>query len=113
MGLPHNHEDDIKLRILLLLDIHRAACITLLLHFSFKTALIQARLRRLTSLEMRLQIIEVEHDCTLLNDTYIKDLHSPEILLGYLGHHALGEHRRCALCPLWLKMIESQSRKES
>ena len=82
MGLPHNHEDDIKLRILLLLDIHRAACITLLLHFSFKTALIQARLRRLTSLEMRLQIIEVEHDCTLLNDGYSNDLHSLEIVLA-------------------------------
>lgn len=63
-------------------------CITLMLHLGFEPTTIQDRLSRLTALEMRLQLIEGENDCTLVNDAYSNDLHSLEIALDFLGHHA-------------------------
>jgi alanine racemase len=76
-------------------------CITLLLHMEYEPAVIQDRLRRLTALEMRLQLIEGENDCTLVNDAYSNDLHSLEIALDFLGHHARQQSKMVILSDLF------------
>ncbi|MFN5619804.1 MAG: bifunctional UDP-N-acetylmuramoyl-tripeptide:D-alanyl-D-alanine ligase/alanine racemase [Flavobacteriales bacterium] len=76
-------------------------CITLLLHLGYEPATIQDRLSRLTALEMRLQLIEGENDCTLVNDAYSNDLHSLEIALDFLGHHARQQSRTVILSDLF------------
>jgi Alr-MurF fusion protein len=76
-------------------------CITLLLHLGYEPAVIQDRLGRLTALEMRLQLIEGENDCTLVNDAYSNDLHSLEIALDFLGHHARQQAKTVILSDLF------------
>jgi alanine racemase len=76
-------------------------CITLLLHLGYEPGLIQDRLGRLTALEMRLQLIEGENDCTLVNDAYSNDLHSLEIALDFLGHHARQQAKTVILSDLF------------
>jgi alanine racemase len=76
-------------------------CITLLLHMSYEPAVIQDRLHRLTALEMRLQLIEGENDCTLVNDAYSNDLHSLEIALDFLGQHARQQTKTVVLSDLF------------
>jgi Alr-MurF fusion protein len=76
-------------------------CITLMLHLGFEPTTIQARLGRLTALEMRLQLIEGENDCTLVNDAYSNDLHSLEIALDFLGHHARQQSKTVILSDLF------------
>jgi alanine racemase len=76
-------------------------CITLMLHLGFAPNTIQDRLARLTALEMRLQLIEGENDCTLVNDAYSNDLHSLEIALDFLGHHARQQSKTVILSDLF------------
>ncbi len=76
-------------------------CITLMLHLGYKPATIQDRLSRLTALEMRLQLLEGENDCTLVNDAYSNDLHSLEIALDFLGHHARQQSKTVILSDLF------------
>jgi len=76
-------------------------CITLMLHLGFEPTTIQDRLSRLTALEMRLQLIEGENDCTLVNDAYSNDLHSLEIALDFLGHHARQQSKTVILSDLF------------
>jgi len=76
-------------------------CITLMLHLGFEPTIIQDRLGRLTALEMRLQLIEGENDCTLVNDAYSNDLHSLEIALDFLGHHARQQSKTVILSDLF------------
>jgi len=76
-------------------------CITLMLHLGFAPNTIQDRLVRLTALEMRLQLIEGENDCTLVNDAYSNDLHSLEIALDFLGHHARQQSKTVILSDLF------------
>ena len=76
-------------------------CITLMLHLGFNPATIQDRLSRLTALEMRLQLIEGENDCTLVNDAYSNDLHSLEIALDFLGHHSRQQSKTIILSDLF------------
>ncbi|MFN5293905.1 MAG: bifunctional UDP-N-acetylmuramoyl-tripeptide:D-alanyl-D-alanine ligase/alanine racemase [Flavobacteriales bacterium] len=76
-------------------------CITLLLHLGYEPSVIQERLGRLTALEMRLQLIEGENDCTLVNDAYSNDLHSLEIALDFLGHHARQQTKTIILSDLF------------
>jgi alanine racemase len=76
-------------------------CITLLLHLGYEPVTIQERLSRLTALEMRLQLIEGENDCTLVNDAYSNDLHSLEIALDFLGHHARQQSKTVILSDLF------------
>jgi len=76
-------------------------CITLMLHLGFEPTTIQERLSRLTALEMRLQLIEGENDCTLVNDAYSNDLHSLEIALDFLGHHARQQSKTVILSDLF------------
>jgi alanine racemase len=76
-------------------------CIALMLHLGFEPTIIQDRLGRLTALEMRLQLIEGENDCTLVNDAYSNDLHSLEIALDFLGHHARQQSKTVILSDLF------------
>jgi alanine racemase len=76
-------------------------CITLLLHMGYEPPVIQDRLRRLTALEMRLQLIDGENDCTLVNDAYSNDLHSLEIALDFLGQHARQQSKTVILSDLF------------
>ena len=72
-----------------------------MLHLGFAPNTIQDRLARLTGLEMRLQLIEGENDCTLVNDAYSNDLHSLEIALDFLGHHARQQSKTVILSDLF------------
>jgi alanine racemase len=76
-------------------------CITLLLHMGYKPSVIQDRLRRLTALEMRLQLIEGENECILVNDAYSNDLHSLEIALDFLDQHARQQSKMVVLSDLF------------
>jgi alanine racemase len=48
-----------------------------------------------------LQLIEGENDCTLVNDAYSNDLHSLEIALDFLGHHARQQSKTVILSDLF------------
>jgi len=76
-------------------------CITLMLYLGLAPATIQQRLGRLTPLEMRLQLLEGENDCTLVNDAYSNDLHSLEIALDFLAHHARQQAKTIILSDLF------------
>jgi alanine racemase len=76
-------------------------CITLMLHLGYEPTVIQERLSRLTALEMRLQLIEGENDCALVNDAYSNDLHSLEIALDFLAHHARQQSKTVILSDLF------------
>lgn len=63
-------------------------CIYTMLQMAYAGEEIQQRLSRLSALEMRLQLLNGENDCVLVNDAYSNDLHSLEIALDFLGQHA-------------------------
>jgi Alr-MurF fusion protein len=63
-------------------------CIYTMLLMAYSGEVIQQRLSRLTALEMRLQLLNGENDCVLVNDAYSNDLQSLEIALDFLCQHA-------------------------
>ncbi len=63
-------------------------CIHCLLVMKYQATEIQQRLSRLVPLEMRLQLLDGENDCIIVNDAYSNDLQSLEIALDFLSQHA-------------------------
>ncbi len=63
-------------------------CIHCLLVMKYQASEIQQRLSRLVPLEMRLQLLDGENDCIIVNDAYSNDLQSLEIALDFLSQHS-------------------------
>jgi alanine racemase len=76
-------------------------CITTLLYLGYDPQTIDARIGRLSPLEMRLQLISGENDCIIINDAYSNDLHSLEIALDFLDHHARKQSKTVILSDLF------------
>jgi Alr-MurF fusion protein len=70
-----------------------ACCIVFMRHLGYSNALIQDRLKRLTALEMRLQLLEGSNGAVIVNDAYSNDLQSLEIALDFLSRHARGKEK--------------------
>jgi alanine racemase len=66
-------------------------------YLSYTDEVIQDRLKRLTALEMRLQLIEGENGAVIVNDAYSNDLQSLEIALDFLSRHARGKEKAVVL----------------
>ena len=62
-------------------------CATTLLHLGYTAETINKRLKNLSSIPMRLNIVEGKNNCTLINDSYSLDLFSLEIALDFLKKH--------------------------
>jgi alanine racemase len=72
-------------------------CIYTLLVMAYSPSEIQQRLSRLTPLEMRLQLLNGENECVIVNDAYSNDLQSFEIALDFLGQHSRGREKAVVL----------------
>lgn len=76
-------------------------CIYTMLVMEYHPDEIQSRLSRLSPLEMRLQLIDGENDCVIVNDAYSNDLQSLEIALDFLQQHARNHERVVILSDLF------------
>lgn len=70
-------------------------CITLLLYLGYDDDFIAAQCRKLTPINMRLEMNEARNNSLLINDSYSLDLNSLTIALDYVQHESL--HRSKAL----------------
>lgn len=61
-------------------------CIALMRYLGYSPDFIAERCRRLTPVEMRLEIIEATSGCLLINDSYSLDMGSLNIALDFLQH---------------------------
>jgi alanine racemase len=110
-AVTHNHHNATEVRIKwndssLQFDIpftdkasveNTMTCIYTLLVMAYTPSEIQQRLSRLTPLEMRLQLLNGENECVIVNDAYSNDLQSFEIALDFLGQHARGREKAVIL----------------
>ena len=76
-------------------------CIYTMLVMEYSPEEIQMRLGRLSPLEMRLQLIDGENDCIIVNDAYSNDLHSLEIALDFLQQHSRNHEKVVILSDLF------------
>lgn len=61
-------------------------CVTLMLYLGYDPAVIADRCSQLTSVEMRLEMIEGINNSLVINDSYSLDINSLSIALDYLQH---------------------------
>lgn len=61
-------------------------CVTLMLYLGYDPSVIADRCARLTSVEMRLEMIEGINNSLIINDSYSLDINSLSIALDYLQH---------------------------
>lgn len=59
-------------------------CLAVLLYFGFTAKEISERMSGLTSVAMRLEVKEGDHDCLIINDSYSLDLSSLETAIDFL-----------------------------
>ncbi len=64
-----------------------ATCITTLLSLNYTSEIIAARISKLYRVEMRLQVKNGIHHCTLIDDSYSSDFQSLKIALDFLEKH--------------------------
>ncbi|MFY7964455.1 MAG: bifunctional UDP-N-acetylmuramoyl-tripeptide:D-alanyl-D-alanine ligase/alanine racemase [Chitinophagaceae bacterium] len=64
------------------------SCWVLLLSFKMDDVTIQQRMMELQAVEMRMQLLQVINNCTLLNDSYSNDISSFHLALDYLSLNA-------------------------
>ena len=76
-------------------------CIYAMLLMQYHPDEIQSRLERLSSLEMRLQLLNGENDCIIVNDAYSNDLQSLEIALDFLDQHARSHKKTVILSDIF------------
>ncbi len=75
-------------------------CISLMLVLSVPIPVIQQRLLQLTSMEMRLQMLEAINGCTVINDSYSFDITSLEVALDFLNQQNQFAHKTVILSDL-------------
>ncbi|MFM7311245.1 MAG: bifunctional UDP-N-acetylmuramoyl-tripeptide:D-alanyl-D-alanine ligase/alanine racemase, partial [Flavobacteriales bacterium] len=68
-------------------------CILCMLVLKYPPSVIQDRLPRLDALQMRLQLVRGNQNCSLINDAYSNDLQSLEIALQFTERHATDRNR--------------------
>lgn len=76
-------------------------CIYTMLLMQYNANEIQQRLERLSSLEMRLQLLNGDNDCIIVNDAYSNDLQSLEIALDFLDQHARSHQKTVILSDIY------------
>ena len=67
-------------------QINAMHCIALMLLLGYRHETIAARCKELTTVEMRMEMIEATSNCLLINDSYSLDMASLTIALDYLQH---------------------------
>jgi len=78
-----------------------ATCITALLYLKIPIADIQKRVANLYRVEMRLQIKNGIHNCTLIDDSYSSDYQSLKIALDVLENHKTHESKTVILSDIF------------
>jgi len=78
-----------------------ATCITTLLYLKIPIADIQKRVANLYRVEMRLQIKNGIHNCTLIDDSYSSDYQSLKIALDVLENHKTHESKTVILSDIF------------
>lgn len=68
-------------------------CVTTLLHLGYTIETINQRLKTLSSVAMRLNIVEGKNGCTIINDSYSLDVFSLEIALDFLKKHEVNAEK--------------------
>lgn len=72
-------------------------CWALMLRLGFAHDVIAARMKRLTPIAMRLELIEGINNCTVVNDSYNSDLNSLSIALDFLNQQSRQENKTVIL----------------
>jgi len=72
-------------------------CITTALYLELSTAQIQTGLNQLYSVDMRLQMLAGENQCTLINDAYTADIESLHAGLNFQDRQRLGKRKTVIL----------------
>lgn len=78
-----------------------ATCVTTLLYLKIPVADIQKRISNLYRVEMRLQIKNGIHNCTLIDDSYSSDYQSLKIALDVLENHKTHESKTVILSDIF------------
>lgn len=78
-----------------------ATCVTTLLYFNIPIVDIQKRVANLYRVEMRLQIKNGIHNCTLIDDSYSSDYQSLKIALDVLENHKTHENKTVILSDIF------------
>ncbi len=68
-------------------------CCTTLLHLGYKEEIINNRLENLSALPMRLNIVEGNNGCSIINDSYSLDVYSLEIALDFMKKHETNKNK--------------------
>lgn len=78
-----------------------ATCVSTLLYFNIPIVDIQKRVANLYRVEMRLQIKNGIHNCTLIDDSYSSDYQSLKIALDVLENHKTHENKTVILSDIF------------
>lgn len=76
-------------------------CLMVLLHFGYDKAVIKERLHNLYPVEMRLQVKNGIHNCTLIDDSYSSDYQSLKIALDFLEQHKTHQQKTIILSDIF------------
>lgn len=77
------------------------SCLMVLLHFGYDKAVIKERLHNLYPVEMRLQVKNGIHNCTLIDDSYSSDYQSLKIALDFLEQHKTHQQKTIILSDIF------------
>jgi Alr-MurF fusion protein len=72
-------------------------CTLVLIHLGYEPAVINERLERLHSVDMRLQLKHGINHCTIINDSYSADLTSLRLALNFASQQRTGQSRTAIL----------------
>lgn len=72
-------------------------CLAVCLYLGLGADFIHSGLSRLESVAMRLEVMQGERDCTIINDTYNSDVNSLDIALDFMNRRAGGDSSKCTL----------------
>ncbi len=91
-------------------SIHNAMlCCCVMLHFGIPDAVIRERMAGLEAVEMRLEMREGIHDCTIINDSYNSDLNALAIALDVMARQAAGRRRTLILSDILESARDTQT----
>lgn len=76
-------------------------CLMVLLYLNYTEAVIQGRISNLYPVEMRLQVKNGIHNCTLIDDSYSSDYQSLKIALDFLEQHKTHQHKTVILSDIF------------
>ncbi len=86
-------------------------CMALCLHLGMDKESLRSKIGRLEAVEMRLEVIEGNNNCIIINDSYNSDLSSLSIALNFLERRGRGGKRKKTL--ILSDLLENESDSKS